>query len=254
VKTVSLLGEASNVRIDDMHEQQSKFLSNKEGDNKNDSKVGTVAVASGRGWKEVFKSSGASYIVNGGKTMNPSVKELLKAIEKVDFFNIIFLPNDDNVLLSAQQAVRLTGKNAEIIPSKTMPEGISSLLSFNPEYSLEENKKQMEEVLGMVSTIMVAKATRSVKNKKITVKKGDFIGLSKKKIIASGNDYQAVALTAIKKIVKKDSSLITLYWGRGSSKVKAKNLYQNLKNMFSHAEVQLYHGGQYHYYYIISIE
>jgi len=254
VKTVSLLGEASNVRIDDMHEQQSKFLSNMEGDNKNNSKVGIVAVASGRRWKDVFKSSGASYIVNGGKTMNPSVKELLKAIEKVDFFNIILLPNDGNVLLSAQQAAKLTAKNAEIIPSKTMPEGISSLLSFNPEYSLEENKKYMEEAIGLVSTIMVAKATRSVKNKKITVKKGDFIGLSKKKIIASGDDYQAVALTAIKKIVKKDSSLVTLYWGRGSSKVKAKNLYQNLNNMFPHVEVQLYYGGQYHYYYIISIE
>ncbi len=254
VKTVSLLGEASNVRIDDMYEQQSKFLSSTEEDISNDSKVGTVAVASGRGWKEVFKSSGVSYIVDGGKTMNPSVKELLKAIEKVEFFNIILLPNDGNVLLSAQQSAKLTGKNVEIIPSKTMPEGISSLLSFNPEYSLGDNKKYTEEAIGMVSTGMVAKATRLVKNKKITVKKGDFIGLSKKKIIAKGNDYQSVALDTIKKIVKKDSSLITIYWGKDSNNVKAKNLYQNLKNIFPDLEVQLYYGGQFYYYYIISVE
>jgi dihydroxyacetone kinase-like predicted kinase len=247
IKAVSSLGETANVRIDDMYEQQSKFLSNMEGDSKNNSKVGTVAVASGRGWKEVFKSSGVSYIVDGGKTMNPSVKELLKAIEKVEFFNIILLPNDGNVLLSAQQAAKLTDKNVE-------PEGISSLLSFNPEYSLEDNKKYMEEAIGMVSTGMVAKATRFVKNKKITVKKGDFIGLAKKEIIASGNDYQAVALDTIKKIVKKDSSLISIYWGKGSNKVKAKNLYQNLKNIFPDLEIQLYYGGQFHYYYIISVE
>jgi dihydroxyacetone kinase-like predicted kinase len=127
-------------------------------------------------------------------------------------------------------------------------------LSFNPEYSLEDNKKYMEEAIGMVSTGMVAKATRFVKNKKITVKKGDFIGLAKKEIIASGNDYQAVALDTIKKIVKKDSSLISIYWGKGSNKVKAKNLYQNLKNIFPDLEIQLYYGGQFHYYYIISVE
>jgi len=254
VKAVSLLGEVSKVKIDDMYEQQSKFLSDMKEDGKYDNKVGVMVVASGKGWKEVFKSSGVSYIIDGGKTMNPSVREILKAVEKVDFFNIILLPNDGNVLLSAKQAVKLTDKNVEIIPSRTMPEGISSLLSFNSEYSLEKNKKQMETVLDMVSTGMVAKATRSVKNGNFTVKKGDFIGLAKKEITARGNDYQTVALDTIKRIVKKDSNLITIYWGKGSNKTKAKSLYQNLKNEFPDTEVQLYYGGQFYYYYIVSVE
>ncbi|MDP3012460.1 MAG: DAK2 domain-containing protein, partial [Candidatus Hydromicrobium sp.] len=213
VKAVSLLGDVSKVKIDDMYEQQSKFLSDMKKDGKYDNKVGVIVVASGKGWNEVFKSSGVSYIIDGGKTMNPSVREILKAVEKVDFFNIMLLPNDGNVLLSAKQAVKLTDKNVEIVASRTMPEGISSLLSFNSEYSLEKNKKQMETVLDMVSTWMVAKATRSVKNGNFTVKKGDFIGLAKKEIIAMGNDYQTVALDTIKRIVKKDSNLITIYWG-----------------------------------------
>jgi len=254
VKAVSLLGDVSKVKIDDMYEQQSKFLSDIKEDGKYDNKVGVIVVASGKGWKEVFKSSGVSYIIEGGKTMNPSVREILKAVEKVDFFNMILLPNDSNVLLSAQQAIKLTDKNVEIIPSKTLPEGIISLLSFNPEYNLKENKKQMETVLDMVSTGMVAKATRSVKNENFTVKRGDYIGLAKKEIIARGNDYQTVALDTIKKIVKKDSNIITIYWGRDSNKVKAKSLYQNLKNEFPDIEIQLYYGGQFYYYYIVSVE
>jgi len=254
VKAVSLLGEVSKVKIDDMYEQQSKFLSDMEEDGKYDNKVGVIVVASGKGWKEVFKSSGVSYIIEGGKTMNPSVREILKAVEKVDFFNIILLPNDNNVLLSAKQAIKLTDKNVEIVASRTMPEGISSLLSFNPEYSLEKNKRQMGTVLDMVRTGMVAKATRSVKNGNFTVKRGDFIGLAKKEIIAMGNDYQTVALDTIKKIVKKGSNLITIYWGRDSNKIKAKSLYQNLKNEFPDIEIQLYYGGQFYYYYIVSVE
>jgi dihydroxyacetone kinase-like predicted kinase len=254
VKAVALLGDVLKIKIDDMYEQQSKFLSDMKKDDKYNNKVGVIVVASGKGWKEVFKSSGTAYIIDGGKTMNPSVREILKALEKVDFFNIMLLPNDGNVLLSAKQAIKLTDKNVEIIPSRTLPEGISSLLSFNPEYSLEENKKQMEIVLDMVSTGMVAKATRLVKNGNFTVKRGDFVGLAKKEIIAMGNDYQTVALDMVKKIVKKDSSLITIYWGKDNNKVKAESLYQNLKNEFPDIEIQLYYGGQFYYYYIVSVE
>jgi len=253
INTISSLGKVSSIKVDDMYEQQQKFLSDIQAGSK-DHNIGVLVVASGKGWKEVFKSSGASYIIDGRKTMNPSVKEILKAIEKVNYPNIILMPNDSNVLLSALQAVRLTSKNVEIIQSKTMPEGISSLLSFNPEYSLKENKRQMEGILSVVSTGMVAKATRSVKSKELEVKKGDFIGLAKKEIITKGNDYQTVALDLVKKIVKKDSNLITIYWGRGSNKIKAKSLYQEVKNKFPDIEVELYYGGQFYYYYIISVE
>ena len=253
IRAVSLLGEVSKIKIDDMYEQQQKFLSDTQAGSQ-DRNIGTVVVASGKGWKEVFKSSGASYIIDGGKTMNPSVKELLKAIEKINYSNIILLPNNNNVLLSAEQAVKLTSKNVEIIQSKTMPEGISSLLSFNPEYSLEENKKQMEKILSVVSTGMVAKATRSVKNKELEVKKGDFIGLVKKEIITKGKDYQLVALDIINDLVKEDIKLITIYWGKDTNKNAAKSLYQEVQNKFPDIEVELYYGGQFYYYYIISVE
>jgi len=253
IKAVSLLGEVSKIKIDDMYEQQQKFLSDTQAGSQNHN-IGIIVVASGKGWKEVFKSSGASYIIDGRKTMNPSVKELLKAIEKVNYSNLILLPNDGNILLSAQQAVKLTSKNVEIIQSKTMPEGISSLLSFNPEYSLKENKRQMEGILSVVSTGMVAKATRSVKNKELEVEKGDFIGLSNKKIITKGKDYQLVALDLINNLVKEDIKLITIYWGKDINKNIAKSLYQEVQNKFPDIEVELYYGGQFYYYYIISVE
>jgi hypothetical protein len=255
LKAASSLGELSGVKIDDMHEQQNKFLSDTKNDDKHiNNKFGVIAVASGKGWKEIFKSSGASYIIDGKKTMNPSVREILRAIEKVDFFNIILLPNDKNVLLSAQQAVKLTDKNVEIVSSKTLPEGISSLLYINPECNIEENKKQMEAALDAVETVMIAKATRPVKNGNHTVKKGDFIGLTRKEIIASGNDCRRVALDTVKKVVKDSSSLITIYWGKDSNIIGAKSLYQSLKNKFPDIEIQMYYGGQYYYYYIISVE
>lgn len=253
VDIASLLGEVSRVKIDDMYEQQQKFLFNTQADSQ-DHNIGVIVVASGKGWKEVFKSSGASYIIDGRKTMNPSVNELLKAIEKVDCSNIILLPNDKNILLSAQQSVSLTSKNVEIISSKTMPEGISSLLSFNPEYSLKENKKQMEEILNVVCTGMVARATRSIKNKDLEVEKGDFIGLSKKEIITRGEDYQIVALDLINSMIKEDSKLVTIYWGKDINNNTAKELCEEVKNKFPDVEVELYYGGQFYYYYIISVE
>ncbi len=253
VKAMSLLGEVSNIKIDDMYEQQQKFLSDIKEDDQ-DHNIGIIVVASGKGWKEVFKSSGASYIIDGRKTMNPSVNELLKAIEKVNYFNLILLPNDGNILLSAQQSVSLTSKNVKIIPSKTMPEGISSLLSFNPEYSLKENKKQMEEILNVVCTGMVARATRSIKNKDLEVEKGDFIGLSKKEIITRGEDYQIVALDLINRMIKEDSKLVTIYWGKDINNNTAKELCGEVKNKFPDIEVELYYGGQFYYYYIISVE
>ncbi|MDD3819294.1 MAG: hypothetical protein PHG41_05625, partial [Actinomycetota bacterium] len=181
-------------------------------------------------------------------------REILRAIERVDFFNIILLPNDANVLLSAQQAIKLTDKNVEIVATKTLPEGISSLLSLNPEYNIEENKKQMEAVLDAIDTIMVAKATRPIENGSYMVKKGDFIALKRKEIIASGSDCHKVALDAVKKVVKDESSLITIYWGKDSNIIGAKSLYQSLKNKFPDVEIQMYYGGQYYYYYIISVE
>jgi len=253
VKAVSLLGEVSRVKIDDMFEQQQKFLSNKQADSQ-DHNIGVIVVTSGKGWKEVFKSLGATYIINCRKTMNPSVNELLKAIEKVNCSNIILLPNDENILPGAQQSVSLTSKNVEIVPSKTMPEGISSLLSFNPEYSLEENKKQMEEILNVVCTGIVARATRPIKNKDLEVGKGDFIGLSKKEIITRGEDYQIVALDLINSMIKEDSKLVTIYWGKDTKDNIAKKLCEEVKNKFPDVEVELYYGGQFYYYYIISIE
>ncbi|HAX18343.1 MAG TPA: hypothetical protein DCY00_07095 [Actinobacteria bacterium] len=256
INTASLLGKVSNIKIDDMHSQQDKFLSGAE-ENDKDYKFGIVTVASGKGWKEIFKSFGASYIIDGRATMNPSVNEVLKGIEKIKNYNILLLPNNENILLSAQQAVNLTSKNVEIIPSKTMPEGVSSILSFNPEYSLKENKEVMKKALSLVTTGMVATSTRSIKYKDLEVKKGDFIGLSykeAKEIVTRGEDLQTVTLDLINNLVKKDSKLITIYWGKNTNENKAKNLYKEVKNKFPIIETQLYYGGQLYYYYIISIE
>ena len=253
IEDLSQIGGISKIKIDDMHQQQTDFLSDEQKDGKSN-KVGVIAVASGRGWKEVFKSSGVSHIVECWRTMNPSVKEILRAIEKVDSFNIILLPNDSNVLLSAEQAARISDKNIEIIESKTMPEGISSLLSFNPELGLKENIEEMTESLNMVRTGMAAKAVRPVNNGDFAVQRGDYIGIIKKKIAVKGNDCQETALDMVKKLVKDDSDLITIYWGRGCSKNMAEDFEQKVISEFPGNEIQSYYGGQYHYYYIVSVE
>jgi len=157
-------------------------------------------------------------------------------------------------LLSAEQAVSLTAKNVEIIHSKTMPEGLSSLLSFNPEYNLKENKKEMEKSLARVITGKVTKATRQVKYKDLEIEKGDFIGLCGKEILIKGKDYQIVALDLTSKLVKEDSKLITIYWGKDIHEIKAKSLYGEIQKRFPNLEVQLYQGGQFYYYYLISVE
>jgi len=239
IDMASTLGEVSNVKVDDMFAQQEKFLSSTVEEN-NHKEIGIVVVASGKGWKKIFQSFGASCVIDGGATMNPSVTEILKGIEKIKHYNILLLPNDGNVLLSAEQAVNLTAKNVEIIPSKTMPEGVSSLLSFNPEYSLKENKKEMERSLAKVTTGKVARATRQVKHKDLEIEKGDFIGLCDKDILAKGRDYQVVALDLTSKIVKEDSKLITIYWGKDVYEIKAKNLYFEIQKRFPNMEIQLY--------------
>jgi len=253
IEDLSQIGGISKIKIDDMHQQQTDFLSDEQKDGKNN-EVGVIAVASGRGWKEVFKSSGVSHIVECWRTMNPSVKEILRAIEKVDSFNIIILPNDSNVLLSAEQAARISDKNIEIIESKTMPEGISSLLSFNPELGLKENIEEMTESVNLVRTGMAAKAVRPVNNGDLAVQRGDYIGIIKKKIAVKGNDCQETALNMVKKLIKDDSDLITIYWGKGCTRKMAEDFEQKVISEFPGNEIQSYYGGQYHYYYIVSVE
>ena len=253
INTVSVLGKVSDIKIDDMHAQQEEFLSLTEEDDSH-GEIGIIVVASGKGWKKIFQSFGASYIIDGRATMNPSVAEILKGIEKVRQHNILLLPNDENVLLSAEQAVSLTTKNVKVIPSKTMPEGLSSLLAFNPEYSLKENKKEMERSLARVTTGKVTKATRQVQYKDLEIEKGDFIGLCGKDIITKGKDYQIVALDLTSKLITEDSKLITVYWGKDVHEIKAKSLYSEIQERFPNVEVQLYQGGQLYYYYLISVE
>jgi DAK2 domain fusion protein YloV len=237
--------------MDDQHEgfkemQQPKVL---------ESDVSIVAVSPGNGLTEVFKSLGTTSIVSGGQTMNPSVKEILEAVEAVSSKKVIVLPNNKNIVLSAEQIKELSQKEIAIIPSKTIPQGIAALLSFNYEGTLEENISSMQEAISQVKTVEITKSVRSTKINNLSIKEGHYIGIiDDKDIVVSDDDIEKVLFNTIKKADIDSYEVITLYYGSDVNDESAEKMADKIRKLYSDKQVEVVNGGQPHYYYIISLE
>lgn len=216
---------------------------------------GFVAVSVGEGMDAIFRDLGVDCLITGGQTMNPSTEDMLKAIEQVNADTVFVLPNNKNIILAAQQAKTLVeDKEVIVVPTKTVPQGISAIIGFSPDRTAEENARQMEEELSLVKTGQVTYAVRDTAIDGKEIHAGDIMGLDDHTIAAVGNDVTGTALELLASMVDEDSELITIYYGSDLEEADAEAFFEKVQETYSSCDVELQNGGQPIYYYVISVE
>ncbi len=216
---------------------------------------GFVAVSVGEGLDEIFKGLNVDYIISGGQTMNPSTEDILNAIDKINAENIFVLPNNKNIILAAQQAESLIeDKNIIVIPSKTIPQGISAMIGFIPDNSPQENKEAMIESMSYVKTGEVTYAVRDTVIDDKEIKEGNIMGIGDAGILAVGENIDDTTINMIKEMQDDESEIISLYYGQEVTEEQANALAEKIMETLPELEVEVYPGGQPIYYYIASVE
>ena len=246
------LGELNGVKIENMLEQNRQLR--KKAEKAPMKEYGMIAVAAGDGLNSVFKDIDVDYIISGGQTMNPSANDIATAAESVNAKNIFVFPNNKNIIMSAEQANDITDKNIIVIPTKSIPQGISAVFAFDSNATIEENKENMMEVISNVHSGSVTYAVRTTNVDGIDVKVGDIMGLDERSVLTVGKNVTDTTVDLVEKIVKEDSSNITLFYGEGVTEEDTKILLKKLEEKFPHQDISIIFGGQPVYYYIISIE
>ena len=252
------LGSLSRVIVENMQEQYQDFILSKAQrptvPAEPLSGIGTVVVAPGPGLTKVFESLGASAVVSGGQTMNPSTESILNAIESIASDEVIVLPNNKNIVLAAQQAQTLSAKRVEVVRTVTVPQGISALLSLNYQADLATNARVMTEAAKVVETVEITQAIRSVQIDGVSVEEGEFIGLVNGKLRVRGDSPNQTTISALRETDAKAYEIITVYYGESISPEEAEQLADQIEKQFPEQEVEVVDGGQPHYYYILSVE
>lgn len=217
--------------------------------------MGFVSVSIGEGMNEVFRGLGVDYLIEGGQTMNPSTEDMLNAIEHVNAKTVFILPNNKNIIMAANQAVDLVeDKQIIVIPTKTIPQGITALVNYIPDHSAEENKEQMMAEIENVKTGQVTYAVRDTEIDGKTIKQNDFMGIGDKSILSVGTDLMATTLEMVDAMVDEDSAIVSIYFGSDSDENSANELAAAIEEKYPDVEVEVNDGGQPIYYYVISVE
>ncbi|MBQ9952572.1 MAG: DAK2 domain-containing protein [Clostridia bacterium] len=253
------LGELDAIKIDNMFEEarerEEKMAQAAEEKKQAEMKeYGIVAVALGEGLANIFKDLNIDQIVDGGQTMNPSIQDLAEAADATNAKNVIILPNNTNIILAAQQASELTEKNVVVLPTKSVPMGISAALAFNPEASVEENTEAMTEAAMNVHTASITYAVRDTNYDNREIHSGDIMGMFDNKLEILGHDVAEVAVQCTEKMVNEDSSLITIYYGSDVTEEQAQELGDILEEKYPDCDVEVQNGGQPLYYYLVAVE
>lgn len=255
-------GSLSRMKIDNMREEhQERLIKNAEKmaeQQKADEprkKYGFVAVSVGEGLDEIFKGLNVDYIISGGQTMNPSTEDILNAIDKINADNIYVLPNNKNIILAAQQAESLIeDKNIIVVPSKTIPQGISAMIGFIPDNSPEDNKEAMIDSMSYVKTGEVTYAVRDTVIDDKEIKEGNIMGIGDEGILAVGEEIDDTTINMIKEMQDEESEIVSLYYGAEVTEEAANELADKIAEALPEIEVEVYPGGQPIYYYIASVE
>lgn len=258
-------GALSNLKIDNMRlEHQEKLFKMAEQGSKETpdeepvmekKDTAFIAVSIGDGLNEIFKGLGVDYIIEGGQTMNPSTEDMLNAIEKVNADHIIILPNNKNIILAANQAQSLVeDKKIYVIPTKTVPQGITAVINYVPDLSIEENVAAMEEEISRVKTGQVTYAVRDTSIDDKEIKQGDYMGIGDKGILSVGEDKDAVAREMVKEMVDDEVELISIYYGADIPKEEAEAFGKEMEGLYPDCDIELQYGGQPIYYYVVSAE
>ena len=217
--------------------------------------MGFISVSIGEGINEIFRGLGVDYIIEGGQTMNPSTEDMLNAIEKVNAKNIFILPNNKNIILAANQAVSLVeDKNIFVIPTRTVPQGITALINYIPESSAEDNAERMTEELDNVKTGQVTYAVRDTVIDDKQIRQGDYMGIGDKTILSVGADMEAVTKDMVAQMLDEESSIICIYYGAETDEEAANKLAEDIQEDNPDVEIEVHFGGQPIYYYVISVE
>ena len=216
---------------------------------------GFIAVSIGEGIKEIFQGLGVDYLIEGGQTMNPSTEDMLTAIEKVNAKNIFILPNNKNIILAANQAKAMTeDKNIIVVPTKTVPQGITAVLNYNAEEDVDTNEETMLEAIKCVKTGQVTYAVRDTHIDDKEIHEGDIMGIGDAGILAVGKSVDGTTKDMLAQLVNDDSELISLYYGEEVSEEEAEKLTAEIEELYPDMDVDAHMGGQPIYYYIISVE
>ena len=218
-------------------------------------KVGFIAVSIGEGLNEIFKELGVDYIIEGGQTMNPSTEDMLTAIDHVNADYIYILPNNKNIVMAANQARDLTeDKDIIVIPTKTVPQGITAVLNYNAEEDVDTNEETMLEAIKCVKTGQVTYAVRDTHIDDKEIHEGDIMGIGDHGMLAVGKEVAAVAKETVEQMVDDETELISIYYGEGFTEEEAEKLAGELEEQYDYCDVEVNCGGQPIYYCIISVE
>ena len=264
-------GSLSRIKIDNMREehqerlikdaqklaaqqaaQAAEPLSEQESEYKD---IGFIAVSVGEGLSEVFRGLGADYMIEGGQTMNPSTEDILNAIANVPADHVFVLPNNKNIILAANQAAALSEeKQVHVIPTKTIPQGITALINFIPEQTAEENESRMLDEIKNVKTGQVTYAVRDTVIDDKEIRQDDYMGIGDKTILAVGKELEQVTLTMAESMIDDDSAIVSIYYGEEVKEDDANAIAEKIMANHADLEVEVQYGGQPIYYYLISVE
>lgn len=246
------LGEINGVKIENMLEQNRALKIQNEPEQLKP--IGIVAICAGEGLASLFRDLNVDYVIEGGQTMNPSAEDIAKACDKVPAETVFVLPNNKNIILAAELANDLSRRNIVVIPTHSVPQGITAAINIDQEASVEDNKNNLLSAIGTVTSGSVTYAVRATSIDGFKLKEGDFIGLNEKHIIAKNNNLQDVTLSTVEKLMKEDASTLTLFYGNEVKEDDAMSLQEKLAEKYPDLEVTYHNGGQPLYYYLISIE
>lgn len=254
-------GALSNLKIDNMrieHQEKLELMSEKEAQQElpmEKKNVGFISVSVGKGITEIFKALGVDYIIEGGQTMNPSTEDMINAIEKVNADCIFILPNNKNIILAANQAASLTkDKKIIVVPTKTIPQGITAIINYVPDISIDENASIMSAELKNVKTGEVTYAVRDTMIDDKTICQGDYMGIGDAGILSVGKELNDVTLSMFEHMIDEDAELISIYYGDEITEEDANVLKDKIEQLYDQCDVELQYGGQPIYYYIVSVE
>ncbi|WP_110943116.1 DAK2 domain-containing protein [Inediibacterium massiliense] len=248
------LGELMNLKIDNMRLQHENKIFDQVDEKEEIKEVGMITVTMGEGLTNIFKDLNVDRVITGGQTMNPSTEDIKKAIDEVRAKHIFIFPNNSNIILAANQAKQLSEKQITVIPTKTVPQGIASILAYHEDLDIKENEKNMIQALQNVKTGQITYSVRDTKFNDLDIYKDDILGMMDGEIIGVGKDIEEEAYKLLKYMIQEDDEIVTIFYGKDEDEDCAHELAQKIQEEYEDIDVEVYSGGQPLYYYIFSIE
>ncbi|VDG97458.1 dihydroxyacetone kinase [Lysinibacillus sphaericus] len=250
-------GSLINIKIENMRQQHMDIVGDQSARKNSTAKkapYAIVTVAMGEGIAELLRSIGASYVIEGGQTMNPSTEDIVKAIEEVGAERVLILPNNKNIVLAAEQAAEVIGIEAAVVPTKSVPEGLAAILAFNPEADVTTNAKSMNAAASVVKTGQVTTAVRDTSIDGVSIHTDDYMAISNGKITVATPSLETTMKSLIDDMITEDDEIVTVIYGEDVSEQDAKQMVAYIEGQFEHVEIELYNGKQPLYPYILSVE